>query len=61
MQKKKKSKRKCIELDAPCEYEALNDLNNPYGYDYCYNGRIIELNNYNKLHHIYNIDYFDKR
>lgn len=61
MQKKKNAKRKCINVESSCEYESLNNLNNPYGYDFCYNGRSNDFDCYKKLHHIFNNEYFDKR
>ena len=61
MQKKKYTKRKCLNLDSSCEYESLNNLNNPYGYDYCYSARSLEIDNFKKMHHITNYDYLEKK
>ena len=61
MQKKKNNKRKCLSLDSSNEYELLNNLNNPYGYDYCYTERNIRLDNFKKIHHVNNYDYFEKK
>lgn len=61
MQKKKNAKRKCNGLENPSECESLDNLNNPYGYDYCYNEKSAVLDNYNKIQHLFNYDYLDKR
>ena len=61
MQKEKNQKRKCIGVDAFSENETLKNLNNPYGYDFCYTGISIATDNYKKVHHIVNSEYFDKK
>ena len=61
MQKNKHCKRKCLSTENSNEYETISNLNNPYGYDFCYNARTMANDNYQKLQHLFNDDYYDKR
>ena len=61
MQKKKFTKRKCLGVENSNEFESLDNLNNPYGYDFSFNGRSLQEDNYTKLQRVFNNNYFDKR